>query len=251
MAKLHEVFQSDKRSKRVVLQYVIPPRAKDVLVIDAAIRRSHVSKTTPTESPVEFGSKITDHVDVSPNEFHLEGVISNTPIELVDALVGNGAGVVGSFLSKKVADVPGSSSVPTGALFTGAVGVMGGALLNGLGGGRISKAYQSLLELQYNAIPVNVTERLRSYENMILTDLTVDRDASTADSLFFRATLREIRIVSNEIVKIPKEFLDSSVAHTATGSTNMGQQSPTEASPDPSVKGPKASFAYTAVFGDE
>lgn len=222
MPNLYEAFKDNAKSKCVVFQYVLEvPRAKEALIIDAAVRRTHISRVTPTDSPVELGSKISDHVDIAPKEFQVEGVISNSPITLVAAAIGNIAGVAGGFVGRNTNSL-------VGAVAGGAVGVAGGLLMNKSGAGRIQKAYQTLLELQDKAIPINVVEKLRSYENMIITDLTVDRDANTADSLFFRATLREIRIVSNELVNIPKGLLDKAVGHSATSTVDQGQQSPPE-----------------------
>lgn len=241
MVKLHEAFQNDKDTKRVVFNYIPEiPETKKALIIDATLRRTHTSKSNPTENPVEQGIKMTDHVDVLPKEFDIEGVISNSPIELTDALLGNAAGAVGGFIGKKI----GSSTV--GAVATGAVGTLGGALLNGFGPGRIQKAYQTLQEIQDKAILLTVTERLRSYENMILTDLTVVRTEKTADSLFFTAHLKEIRIVTNDIVQIPKSFLDKAVKHTGTKESDKGTQSPSESTP-PTAKQQNRSILKTIL----
>lgn len=132
------------------------------ITIDASVEETHESSADLTENPVEEGAKITDHVQLKPNTLTINGVISDTPITfaLLDDITGI-VNTVGRFLGKT------SRSVD---------------------------AYNKLVELQKTREPFKVVTGLKVYSNMILTNLSVNRTASTANAIHFTATMQEIRI---------------------------------------------------------
>jgi hypothetical protein len=68
---------------------------------------------------------------------------------------------------------------------------------------RSAKAFQLLQQLQSAAEPFNVQTGLRFYENLIIETLTAEQDKDTANVLAFRASLREVIIVSTQTVTYP------------------------------------------------
>lgn len=117
-------------------------------------------------------------------------------------------------------------------------GIVMGATLSGSSGalgGRVLDAYKTFLDLIDNKIPVIVTTGLKVYENMIIENLTVDRDRTNGASLVFSATLKEIIIVSSQSTQIPKTQLTGptdtqlqSQQQEDIGKTTNGQTQQTE-----------------------
>src|SRR5262249_37783249 len=70
------------------------------------------------------------------------------------------------------------------------------------GTNRAEEALTTLRRMKDETILVEIVTSVRSYKNMILTDLSVPRDASTGDALQFTATFKEIRIVETKQRKI-------------------------------------------------
>lgn len=136
------------------------------IVVDAAISEEHTTSCDLTKNPVEEGAKITDHVQLEPAKLTIDGVISDSPL---------GAPFVQNFQNAKAA-----------------------VLSKLTGESRSIDAYQKLLELQKSREPFTVTTGLKKYNNMIMTSLSVPRTVSTSNSIHFKATMEEIRIVKSK-----------------------------------------------------
>jgi len=59
-------------------------------------------------------------------------------------------------------------------------------------------AFTLLLEIRDAREPVTIQTNLRTFDNMVLTSLQVPQDASTGQSLRFRATFVQVELVRNE-----------------------------------------------------
>jgi hypothetical protein len=132
-----------------------------LLTLDAVEKETHHSSAEATDSPVEEGVAITDHVRPKPDEVMIEGWVTNTPIP-----------------------PPGSSSL----------------FLPGLA----ENAYADLLDLKDNPRLVTVVTSLRTYEDVVLIDLQVPRDAKTGEALHFTAQFKQIRIITNETIIVTR-----------------------------------------------
>lgn len=196
---------------------------KEYVRVDAAISQTHNSSVNPTLNPVEDGVDITDHVDIQSKTYSVDGVISDTPISLIETAIGSVAGIIGGAESKR------TGSPITGALVTGGVAAFGGAILNNIRGNRVKTAFQLLQEAQDNKVLLTITSGLRTYNNMILNDLSVTKTATDGSTLPFTATLTEIKIVESETITISKKLIDESIAHSATGEGDLGNQDSNEA----------------------
>lgn len=53
------------------------------LELDATILESPQYGATPTQSDVETGADITDHVELDPERLSIQGIVTNTPIDLL------------------------------------------------------------------------------------------------------------------------------------------------------------------------
>lgn len=65
----------------------VPPDSQGTgvigLEIDATILESPQYGATPTLSDVETGADITDHVELDPERLTIQGIVSNTPVQLL------------------------------------------------------------------------------------------------------------------------------------------------------------------------
>lgn len=76
---------------------------------------------------------------------------------------------------------------------------------NGLfadGDSRSVSAYQVLLKLQNQALPIQVATRLNTYTNMLIPTLSTTDDNTTAHGLRVTVTLQEIKVVEVATVQI-------------------------------------------------
>jgi hypothetical protein len=84
---------SASRSKNLGLEFPSAALSSRVaLPVDAIITEAFAKTTEPTNSPVEDGSDVSDHVVLKPDKLTLECVVSDTPVSLLAAL--------GSFASR-------------------------------------------------------------------------------------------------------------------------------------------------------
>lgn len=72
---------------------------------------------------------------------------------------------------------------------------------------------------------VSVTTSLETYENMLITDVTVPRDSKRGNALEFTVTAKEIRIVDSEEVPAP-EIDEAAAPAPKPESKNLGTKTP-------------------------
>lgn len=180
------------------------------IVIDASVSEEHVSTMDLTDNEVEEGVDVTDHARLKPAQLTMDCVISDTPLGY--AVIGNIQNVV-----RSVSTLFGGTS-------------------------RSIDAYNDLLALQKTALPFTVYTGLRRYTNMILTELTVPRTAETGGALHFKASMREIRIVSSQNVS-PE--LAVNVSSLGSGTKDKGNKITPPVDPGGTLN-PESSSATTS-----
>ncbi len=181
------------RDNRVSLSYLSGEDAEalELLKIDATRAEEHSFKAKATQHEVEDGANISDHVIKAGRTVTLDGVISDDPISVLAAAVGNIGGITGSLVEGV-----------GGAVATGAISKLGSELV--ANGSKPSKDAIDILEYIYEeSIPLMITTSIKTYTNMIMEDLRIPRSSRTANSLEFKASFREARIVESEVVDIP------------------------------------------------
>lgn len=140
------------------------------ITIDAALREQHTLRREITSFPVEEGSDVTDHSRRLPRVLVVEGIVSDTPIGRAAAVRENPV--------TSPDEVQIEPTVPSMDTF-------------------------AALELIHAAgEPVTVSSSLKLYENMIMEELSIPRDAETGEALKFSATFREVIIVENRRTSI-------------------------------------------------
>lgn len=155
--------------------------------VDAVIQENHKSQVRVTQHPVEIGANINDHAIIQPKEYEMQGVVSNLPDKWY------------------------KFSVPS--------------FLSGSKETRAASAYEMLLAVQEKREPVDVQTGLKSYKNMILEKLEVDRDRETSGGLYFTAKLREVIIIRNKSVQVDEgQFKNGKTREQTSPTKDRGRQ---------------------------
>lgn len=136
------------------------------VVLDAAINEVHNTTATVTSHPVESGADITDHVHKEPDTIQIAGIISNTSTVFPRALPG--VALANSILNE----------------------------ISGVTNDLAKSAYEQLKVFVDDRVLVTIETNLRTYENMLIENLSVTRDSTYGDALNFICTARELRIVN-------------------------------------------------------
>lgn len=161
-----------------------------VIQFDASIKENHQRESPPTEFPVEDGTVISDHIIIKPFQLELTGIISDTPIGGIQGLITEASSVLTSSLLPPVGVIAGS--VISSTLFSALASSSSPSVA----------AYGQLLQLQENALPVDVITSLQRYENMWIKSISAPRDADTGKALIFTVTLTQLLLVTPQSVNI-------------------------------------------------
>jgi len=203
--------------------------------LDAAIEETHIYSADVTETPVEKGYDITDHVILKPTKLTIRGIVSRTPLN------GFGPGsVANSLIGAGINNVLGSANSLVGAPFGGvtraaaAAGVGSLATLVSLEK-TPENAYKDLVDLYNDRIPFDVYTRLSQYKNMVISNLNFPRNATIGRNLEFTIELTQVTVVSSLGFKISKETLGVVAKNRGAGSKDLG------------AKGTKAAGAKTGA----
>ena len=91
-------------------------------------------------------------------------------------------------------------------------------------GRRSEKAWDTLLQIQFEGEPITIITTLKTYYNMIITSLSCPRDAERGHVIEFTMTAEEVTTVETETadtnIKRPKV---KKAGKTSTKSANVGQ----------------------------
>ncbi len=141
--------------RRVGIRSVATPA--EFLEFDASVSETHAGNAEVTDHPVEDGSQITDHVRRAPEELQVNGIVTDDPIVVLRSIRGQPAFAGGDPRE------------------------------------RAKEAYFLLKRWKDDGELLSVTTTLRPYfNNMVITALSVARDARTGRVLNANLTLREI-----------------------------------------------------------
>jgi len=164
--------------------------------LDAWIRESTVRSARVTTNPIENGLTISDHVILEPMRFEMEGVVTDTPIGAgaVTALYNTGVNIYESLSSGSIPDI--------------VSGVVGSS--EAQSNTRSNSAYLELVVMLKAKELLVVQTSLERISNLVMTSITVDKDKTTANALFFKATFVEALIVKVSKEGIEKENVKES-----------------------------------------
>lgn len=160
------------------LVFRLPNEDIDVIDVDAATVQTHEASAEITDHPVERGANIADHSRSKPDKLTIEGIISNTPINLIQ--------------QRRIIRAEGTG---------GTIQATTGTPLRG-SEGRANAAESKLRELKEKGALIAVVTRLRSYQDMLIETLTVPMDAHTGDAIRFTLVLKRVRFVQNKVTPV-------------------------------------------------
>jgi hypothetical protein len=138
--------------------------------VDAFIRETHSLASEITEHPVENGSTIADHIYNKPVAISIEGIITNTPMTIV------GLAAFDSF-KRFVQDESNDFA---------------------------QIAFTKIEEIFNKREPISIATSLKTYEHMVLESLSIERGGGNCASLNFSCTAKQIRVVTQKLLDLPK-----------------------------------------------
>lgn len=157
------------------------------IALDAVITQQHSFRARITDSPVEDGSSINDHVILDPESLQIEGFISDHPVKLLGGALTAGLGAF-------------SGETPTK---TGMEALVAG--------------YEARAEL-------TIVTKIRTYDSMIIESLEIPRSRTTGESLRFSMTVRKIKKATLLTARVPSNRL-ANLGDQASGRVSNGRQS--------------------------
>lgn len=165
----------------------------DSITVDATLSETHSLESETTDSPVEQGIDITDHIRQKPRTLRMEGLISDVPLP-GPAIDGYG---------------PAQQVGANGLSFQG---------VSAPDTTRPGKAYQTLVAIWENQVLLTIATALETYDNMVMVSAPVSRKAGDGQSLHFSAAFKEIRVVQSQVTAVPRT-LPKTKPNVKTGGT--------------------------------
>lgn len=233
MASIWDVFG---KTKKLIIS---EQNGKELLRLDASIREVHNLKSRSTNFPVEDGSVIGDHIIKQPEQFQINGVVTDTPITLLGTAIGNVSGLVGDQIDN-----------PAGALITGGLGIGGSYLSNeliGSGKKRSVEAYQVLKAMRDKGILLSIQNNLTVYTSMVLENFSCTQTARNSKSLTFTGMFKRINIVESQTVTLPSTAVNENKQGFAS-QVKDGNKPPGVPSADVATEGSVFSRIYDSIF---
>ncbi len=222
--------------RRVTLQYSDAAAQRTLLKIDCTAAEELSLEAQATMHEVEDGSQISDHVIKKGRTLQVEGIISDTPINLTAALIGNAAGLAGS-----TADGAAGKISIAGAVVMANLALSGSA--------KPSKAALDIFEEIYaNATPLTIIAGLSTYTDMVMERFSAPRNAANAGALVFKAAFRQVTIISGRRVTIPDDAKSEDVKDLSATEQQLGAKQGQYLDENKTAKA--ASWAYRLIWGD-
>lgn len=164
--------------------------------LDAVINETHINDISITRNPVELGAKITDNAIVEPKKVMILAEVTDTPLNpLAGTQVIEDDGRVGSATSSNIT--------------------------------RSNAAYNAIVELAEKREPIELQTKLKLYENMLITNISVTQDKDSSRIVSMNISLEEIIIVESKTVFIPPTQTSNPTTRAqATTADDSGRREP-------------------------
>lgn len=156
-------------------------------LLDAVVNEQHSKSATVTDHQVETGTNVTDHIRPLPDRLTIEGIITNTPM---DVPVTQADGVTGSVQNVQ-ATVNGYQVNYRALVFTGDLD-------------RVRRAFGDLGDAIATGALFSITTTLAHYDNYACESFEATRNADKGNALHFTAGFKQIRFVNTvEVAALP------------------------------------------------
>lgn len=157
--------------------YLFPKIGKDNswIEVDAVISSTINASISYTNYPIEMGANVSDHGIIQPKVFTLQGGVSANP------------------LGVKLTDFAGGffSNFFNGSRITQAAGLSAGYLA-GSDEGRPASTLTLLYQLMYARKAFDFFTGFDVVKNVVITNISVDRNTRNENAIVFDATLQEL-----------------------------------------------------------
>lgn len=208
---LKTLFTGGKKVQFITTRGTVLEADIKPFTIDATSTITHHLNSTLSKSPIEDGSEITDHITKQNRQVTLECVVTKNPFNFF-----------GSALSTVA-----SSAIKGNQVASGLAASLGGLLVRP--SDRVENAWLFLNQLWENKTLFTVVAGLETYNNVVITNLTITETAKTKNAIKFTATLEQINFAVTESSPIPDGLFDKETAIRATKTVKTGQQIPKKA----------------------
>lgn len=205
-------------------------KGEGILTFDVTLNEDAQFSAEVSDNPVESGPEVTDHIQLKNPKLSFEGIVSETPLDLLASITGGVTSAV---------SVLGQQTLPPAVASAAAVasGVTAGFIGDRIFGGSQDKATQAqelLIRAYEQKTLLKVITKRREYSNMVIETLRFPRDPQTGRALRFSIELRQIRIVQAQIAVV--ESLTAEISSTASSQVALGKQPTTPTSVEQSRK---------------
>jgi hypothetical protein len=191
------------------------------IAIDAVTREVHRLAGEVTTHPVEQGSDISDHYRPAPRAIELEGIITDTPIG-VPGSHNNGAKLVQrtfdiptELFGMRLGPIPISIAGPTQQ---GSVSTFSTPME------RVRSTWEEFEAIFAERKVITIVTSLRAYEDMVLTELEVDRKSGSYRFNAFAQQITTVQSGRSAAAPVPK-------VKRAVPKVDKGKQAPKPAPP--------------------
>lgn len=173
-------------------------RAGVILQLDAVVSEEHTRTATVTKFPIEGGGTINDHVILAPPDLSITGIISDTPLLDLKALLTESGGAPLSGVLGPLGAIAGGTAYGLYKALQGAKApsVMAFAQLCKIQAGDQTLAVPSPPE------PIDVITNLQRYSSMVIESLTVPRVPANGGSLTFTVKMCQLNVVTPQTIPV-------------------------------------------------
>ncbi len=233
------IFQSFKKPP-LTIQYSAGGSVRSLIQVEVTRNETYTMASAATKHPVEDGSEISDHIIKNGRKLAIAGTVSDTPITLSQAALGDIAGVVGSAIKGAAGTVATAGTI-----------ALGGRLLNATAGKPSKTAFDIFNEIYEEQPLLTIVTGLTTWTNMVMESFSADRNPANANALVFSAEFSEIKIVTSQIVAggVPADARDAGVQDLTAGEKQAGKQQAGPVAND-SQRQTATSWLYQIVGGE-
>lgn len=136
--------------------------------VDALLSETHTFSRQVTDNPVEDGEPVADHIIKNPITLEIQAIITDAPIK----------GILESASRALIRTFEGSKYT--------------------------SDCFGALMALYELKSYLTVYTEYKTYENMVIENITIPRDPKDGEALIFNISLKQIRVVSTATTTVPK-----------------------------------------------
>lgn len=181
--------------------------------LDTVTIEDHDNSVLITKNPVEDGVDITDHAIIQPKLLFIQGAVTDTPL---------GAAAFGQLVDS-VTSLFGTTTPTNGT--------------------RSQNAYNLMLALMEAREPFEVSTKLRTYNNMLMTSLKTVQDKDSSRIVLLNMVFEEIITTESATINLTEADVSAEIGKSITPTVERGRQEALE------VKEPTNTSVLFDIFG--